>query len=314
MPSENATNHCVKVPRVLDWINTSTVIKLKEKVHLEDIQLHDLICCNFSVPCGELNPTTLWTTYGIGQIGGTICINYHNGYGNKLAVVVNGEKQADIIEGSSFSGTFTRLHSIEVQCTDKSTNTESCYGEFKIMFHFYPNDQSNFNSVQDITETACFLSNRHGIPLSLTSDCSVACKELTSSKNRSNVYIQKVPGETTMLQCIDFLIQGFVCVQFLNDTGEICFQCVFPFSEVETAFLCAPPGTKINCQTLDVNCRAHIIPAFSSKSQCIEVVIIISICLSLKSVDDVIIELNGFFSHPRQELVLSSCNIRPPAI
>ncbi|MEK4425724.1 DUF3992 domain-containing protein [Solibacillus sp. FSL K6-1523] len=314
MSNERATVHCVKVPRVLDWITTSTVIKLKEKIQLDDTQLHDLICCNFSVPCGEISPTILWTTYGISQIGGTICINYYNGHGNPLTVFVNGEKQADVNEGNSFSGTFSHLSSIEVQCIENNGNIESCYGEFKIMFHFHPNDQNNFNSVQDIQKAICFLSDCHGKPLSLMGDCSVTWKELTSSKNRSNVYVQKALGETMMLQCIDFLIQGFVCVHFLNDAGEICFQSVFPFSEVETAFLCAPPGTKIHCQTIDVNCRAHIIPSFSSNTNCIEVVIILSICQSIKSVDDVIIELKGSFSHPRQELVLSSCNIKPPSL
>ena len=313
MQNENATLHCIKVPRVLDWINTSTEIKFKEKVRIDDIKLHDLICCNFSIPCGELNPTTLWTTYGINQIGGSICINYNNGHGNPLAVFVNGEKHADVNEGSSFSGTFTHLHSIEVQCKEKNVNTESCFGEFKIMFHYHPNDRCNLNSVKDIKKTICYLSDCHGNPISLNSNCSITCKELTCSKDRANVHVQNALGETFMLQSVDLLKQGFVCVQFVNHTGEICLQCVFPFSEVETAFLCAPHGTKINCQIIDVNCRAHIVPSIHSNTNCLEIVIILSICQSIKSVEDVIIELNGTFSHPRKDLDLSLCSrISPP--
>ena len=32
--NKNPTIHCVKVPRVLDWVNNSTVVKLKEIVHI----------------------------------------------------------------------------------------------------------------------------------------------------------------------------------------------------------------------------------------------------------------------------------------
>lgn len=306
MQNENATIHCVKVPKVLDWINTSTVIKLKEKVHIDEIKLQDLICCNFSIPCGELNPTTLWTTYGISHIGGSICINYNRGHGNKLTVFVNGEKQADVNEGSSFSGTFTHLHSINVQCKEQNSNTESCYGEFKIMFHFYPNDRCNVTSIKDIKKTICYLSDCHGNPIPLNSNYSITFEELTCSEDRAIVYVKNERKETIMLHSVDLLKQGFVCVQFVNYTGEVCLQSVFPFSEVETAFLCAPHDTKINCQLIDVNCRAHIIPSIHSNTNCIEIVILLSLCQSIQSVHDVIIELKGTSSHPRNDL--SSCN------
>lgn len=305
MQNENGIIHCVKVPRVLDWINTSTVIKFKEKILIDQIKLHDLICCNFSIPCGELNPTTLWTTYGIRQIGGSICINYNRGHGNKLTVFVNGEKQADINEGNSFSGTFTHLHSIEVKCTEKNSNIESCFGEFKIMFHFHPNDRYSLTSVKDIKKTICYLSDRHGNPLPLNSNCSITCEELTCSEDRAIVHVRNERGETIMLQSVDLLKQGFVCVQFINKTGEVCLQSIFPFSEVETAFLCAPHDTKINCQIIDVNCRAHIIPSIHSNTNCVEIVIILSICQSIKSVEDIIIELKGTISHPRENFDLS---------
>ncbi|MEG0552903.1 MAG: DUF3992 domain-containing protein [Carnobacterium sp.] len=313
MQNENTTIHCVKVPRVLDSINTSTVIKLKEKIQIDDIKLHDFICCNFSIPCGELNPTTLWTTYGISRIGGSICIKHNSGHGNPLAVFVNGEKQADVNEGSSFSGTFSHLHSIEVRCNEKNVNTESCYGEFKIMFHFHPNDRCNFNSAEDIKKTICFLSDSHGTPIAVNGKCTLSCNELTCSNDRANAHVQNALGKMIKLQSVDFLIQGFVCVQFINHSGEICLQCVFPFSEVETAFLCAPHGTKINCHTIDVNCRAHIIPSIQRNTNSIEIAIILSVCQNLKSVEDVIVELKGTFYHPQKHLDLTSCSkISPP--
>ena len=302
--NKNPTIHCVKVPRVLDWVNKSTVIKLKEIVHMEKKKFDDLICCDFCIPCGELERTILWTTYGISQIGGSICINFKRGYGNILSVFVNGEKQADVNEGSSFSATFTHLDSIEVQCNEKNVKADSCYGEFKIMFHFHPNDDCNLNSIKDIKKTICYLSDCHGNPISLNSGCLITCKELTCSEDRANVHVNNERGETILLQRVDLLKQGFVCVQFVNHKGEICLKCIFPFSEVETVILCAPHGTEINCEIIDVDCRAHVIPSFHNNPHCIEIVIILSICQSIKSVEEVIIELKGTICNPREDLNL----------
>ena len=105
-----------------------------------------------------------------------------------------------------------------------------------------------------------------------------------------------------MLQRVDLLKQGFVCVQFVNHKGEICLKCIFPFSEVETVVLCAPHGTEINCEITDVDCRAHVIPSFHNNTHCIEIVIILSICQSIKSVEEVIIELKGTICNPREDL------------
>ena len=78
----------------------------------------------------------------------------------------------------------------------------------------------------------------------------------------------------------------------------------FSIYEVETVVLCAPHGTEINCEITNVDCRAHVIPSFHKNKDCIEVVIILSICQSIKSVDKVIIELKGTICNPREDLNL----------
>ncbi len=303
--NKNPTIHCVKVPRVLDWINNSIVIKLKEIVYLDKKRFDDLICCDFCVPCGGLERTILWTTYGISKIGGSICINLKSGCGNSISVFVNGEKQADINEGSSFSASFSHLDSIEVQCYGNNVKADSCHGEFKIMCHFHPNDNGAINSIKDIKDTICFLSDCHGNPIFLNSGCLLTCKELTCSGGRGNVYVNNEHGETILLKRIDLLKQGFVCVQLVNHKGEICLKCVIPFSEVETVVLCAPEGTEINCEVTDVNCRAHVLPSFRNEKNCIEIAIILSICQSIKSVDEAIIELTGTICTPREDFNVS---------
>ncbi|UED81522.1 DUF3992 domain-containing protein [Lysinibacillus sp. CD3-6] len=299
MQNEKPSVHCVKVSKIYDWVNNSTVIKLREMIQLEQKKFDDYICCDFSVPSGQLERTILWTTYGINQIGGSICINFKSGYGNILSVFVNGEKQAEVNEGSSFSATFTHLDSIEVQCIG---NTPNCHGEFKIMFHYHPGNDYKLNSPRDIKQTICYVSDCHGNPISSDSGSSITCKELTCSDNRECVHVTDERGETILLHIVDFLVEGFICVQFMNNQGEICSKCIFPFSEVETVALCAPPGTEINFKVIDVNCRTHIIPSssFHNKTNCIELVIMLSICQSIYSFNKVIIELIAALCQPRK--------------
>ncbi|MGE7839152.1 S-Ena type endospore appendage [Lysinibacillus sp. NPDC093712] len=62
------------------------VIKLREIIQLEQKKFDDDICCDFSISSGELERTILWTTYGMNQIGGSICINFKSGHGNIFSV------------------------------------------------------------------------------------------------------------------------------------------------------------------------------------------------------------------------------------
>ena len=77
---------------------------------------------------------------------------------------------------------------------------DSCYGEFKIMLHFHPNDDCNLNSIKDIKKTICYLSDCHGNPVSLNSGCLITCKELTCSEGRAKVHVNNELGETILLQ------------------------------------------------------------------------------------------------------------------
>ena len=140
---------CVKVPRVFDWVNKSSVIKLKERINMRNKNLfNDFICCDFCLSSGE--KSILWSSYGIERIGGSICINFNRGSDKRLSVFVNGEKQTDILEGNSFSATFEHLDLIEIQCNGTNDDSVSCCGDFKIMLHFHPNNECNVNLCNDI--------------------------------------------------------------------------------------------------------------------------------------------------------------------
>lgn len=307
MESNNTlTTHCLRVSKVFDWISKPLFIKLKKCILVDKQRFDDFICCDFSVPCKELEKTTLWTSYGINEIGGSICIKLKSGCGGLLSVFINGKKEANISEGSSFSGTFLCLDSIEVRCEGiKNKHDSCCFGEFKINSHYYCSGNCNISSPKDIKSTNCFLSDRYGNPLSISPDsCLLTCTELTSPKERTKVFTVNQLGELICLRKVDLLKQGFICVEFIDNNEKISSRYVFPFSEVETAVLCAPEDTKILCEIVDVDCKTHIVPSFHSNpySQCIDIVIILSICQSIASVKDVKIEVEGNICDPREDL------------
>ncbi|WLR51936.1 DUF3992 domain-containing protein [Bacillus tianshenii] len=299
------SSHCIKVPKIFDWVSKPTLIKLREKIKLDEKKASDYLCCDFHIPCGVEERTTLWTSFGINKIGGSICIDFKSGCGGPLDVFINGKKEASVEEGSSFAATFSPLHSVEVVCSEPGDRTDCCIGEFKIILHYSPT-----NDCEQIKHTNCFLSDRLGQPVSLNRRSSVTCKVLTPPEKRTNIQSIGPKGNITTLQRIDLLKQGFVTVQFLNKKGELCFQCVFSFSEVETVFLCAPPGTAIKCDIVEADCKAYVIPPIDKCSPCIEIVIIIELCQNILSVADVKVEVIGNICNSRES---SATNALCPA-
>ncbi|MDQ0243035.1 hypothetical protein J2S09_000571 [Bacillus fengqiuensis] len=211
LPENTLPSHCVRVPKIFDWVNRSTLIKLKERVQLDQEIEIDAIRCN----------------------------------------------------------------------------------------------------VDDIKRTKCYLSDSGGHPVSPNDACAIHCKELTSPNDRTNIQIMTPLGKIVTLQRIDLLKQGFVTVQFFNRKGELCLQSVFPFSEVETVFLCAPPGTDIDCEVTQIDCKAHLIPPISEQSPCIDAAINILVCQSIVSTADVKVELTGTACKPREESTMNDTSLLP---
>lgn len=179
-----------------------------------------------------------------------------------------------------------------------------------------PNPQQETNSIccnfHDIKQTNCFLSDSQGNPASSENGCIIRCNELTSPNNRTNIQILTPDGKLVTLQRVDLLKQGFVTVQFFNRKGQLCLQAVFPFAEVETVFLCAPPGTDIDCEITQVDCKAHLLPPIAEQSPSIEAAINILLCQSIVSTADVKVELTGTACKPREESIMNDISPLPP--
>jgi hypothetical protein len=308
-PNDTCLNaHCIKVCKVYDWVSQAAFLELQEEIQLGGKLFTDCICCSFHIPCGEEEPTTLWTSYGIQHIGGSICIEYKNGCGQLLDVFINHEKVASLFEGSSFSASYSALETVEIKCNG-TTVVGSCCGEFKINVHVEPTSKCDLHSFQDIKKVKCYLSDCHGYPISHKHRCGLRCKELTDPDERTEFEFFKPGGEKTILHRVEILKQGFVTIEIFNCKNVLCRKCTFPFSKIETFFLCAPSGTIVDCDITSADCKAHIIPPMDHCSKCVKIEIKLILCQSVSSLAEVIMEVKADACMPREELVIdSSCS------
>ncbi|MFC3886153.1 hypothetical protein ACFOU2_22770 [Bacillus songklensis] len=173
----------------------------------------------------------------------------------------------------------------------------------KIQIRFESENHSDDCSFQDIKKVNCFLSDRHGHSVSPSHHDTIECSELTSPKDRTDIQTWTPKGNAVTLQRVDLLKQGFVTVQLLNQKEQVCLQRTLPFSEVETLLLYAPPGIDVDCELLETDCKAHIIPPPDKCSSTIEVVIIILLCQHIVAQADVKVEIMGITCKPRSESV-----------
>jgi hypothetical protein len=183
-----------------------------------------------------------------------------------------------------------------------------------IQLHADSEGHSDNGSFRDIKRAACFLSDRHGHPVSLSDKNKVTCHELTFPKERTAIQTLTPQGKIVTLQRVDLLKQGFVTVQFLNKRERVCLQRTFPFSGVETLLVCAPTGTDVDCEMIEADCKAHIIPpADQYPPATIEVVIVLLLCQRIVAQADVKVEVIGMTCKPRSESV-ENLLCPPPAL
>jgi hypothetical protein len=279
--------HCIKATKVYDWVKLMSEIKIEEKICIDQQKTFtDMICCEFRVPCSKTTPSTLWTRAGIENISGTLSIEYTSGCGNPLVLIINGKIAASLSEGQSFCTTIVDLQSVELLCQGNPNDSGFCIGEFKIVLHFQPAMDE-----LDLKNVKCFLSDCHGRPLCTSDPRSLICEEISDERKTTQVTLSN--GKTQTLNKVVVQKKGFITIQLFDKTGNLCKTCTVPFSEIETILLCAPPETKLECKILHFDCEAYVIPPIDRCNPFVEIAIIISICQSVKTTAETIMEVKG---------------------
>ncbi|NBJ71557.1 MULTISPECIES: S-Ena type endospore appendage [Clostridia] len=281
----NVETHCMNVTKVYDWINQMINLKAKECVSISNGEQGDF-CINFNIPCDGTR-ALIWDGSNVDDFTGNYTVTISDQCTGNINLFVNGIYITTLSGGESYSAPFTDLQSVEVQC-EAETGIVYCSGSLYIQSANQNNDPPEF-------EINCFLSDALGNQIDPRSENAICCEEQSDPDNRiSKEFI--INGETVTLQEVDIVVKAFITIQFIDDMGDLLGQCVLPFWDAETVYLCAPTGTSIECKLSDFNCKVNFVELCGP---CAELCIRISMCLSVFATIPVTIRLSGNWCEPR---------------
>lgn len=155
----------------------------------------------------------------------------------------------------------------------------------------------------------CTLTDGTGTPIGLDE---VECKEIPQPGGRESFPVT-VNGTQVVLQKVKVAKQGFVTIRAtdgLNSwlaaapgTTPVVPQ-VFPWHMGEKFFLCAPPGTSLQCHITDFECDVLLVcpPTFSTTPGSSQLKVSINICQDIQMEALVKIEVEARFCEPRPQL------------
>ncbi len=148
-------------------------------------------------------------------------------------------------------------------------------------------------------EVTCYLSNETGAPLPLNSE--VVVTETAPREDRQF----EVDGVQVTLQRVTFTKTLFAVIKVSGvdpDTGGqfLITSNPAPFTFIETAYLCAPPGTLLNVRISDFGCLTVI--RRGTNDAIIAFGLSIFVCQSIQTFAPVTIEVASEFCMPRDTL------------
>ncbi len=149
----------------------------------------------------------------------------------------------------------------------------------------------------------CIITDSFGNPVNPEEPGAILCQELTDPRNRESFEFtipNGVTPDTVTLQKVKVLKKGFFVIQVSNGNGVVCTSDVQSFATVEKFFLCAPPGTFLQCEITDFQCDATL--CCNPDGTFNQVDVHINMCQNIQMEATVKLEITADFCQPRQEL------------
>jgi hypothetical protein len=285
--AEHPESHCIRVAKVFDWMTRSSTIQFERPVFKKKKQKiqHEKICRHFRIANPAEYPAILWEHHSSVPTTGTIWICNNSQHGEEMSVFVNHEFVFSVSRGQSRSITVAKLHSLAV------TNEEK--HEVKGMFHIVVHRKLSFVSDEEfdisVLENArCFFSDEKGYPLSSEQE-KIMCREKRDSSERKRRRVVSPNGETILLQEIQFVQEGYVCIEF--EDGIIG---PFTFSHEETYLLYAPTQTIVIAAIQNAHCYREFLES-NEKEVCFIVNLMIHFDMTIEVLKDENRSINGTF-------------------
>jgi hypothetical protein len=178
---------------------------------------------------------------------------------------------------------------------------------------------STIDPFQELTgklTVECFPTDSNGHPVDPLAPGAILCKEVHQSEGRPTGHFQLPDGSTVQLQKVKVVKKGFVVVKVSDCNGNYCTSKALPWVLTEKFFLCAPPGTFLQCEITDFECDANLICKEVDHPHCgfvfQQLDISITLCQSVQMEAKVKLEITADFCQPRQDLPLICPPIAAP--
>lgn len=152
----------------------------------------------------------------------------------------------------------------------------------------------------------CFATDETGTPVDPLAPGAILCQEIPQPDGRASGQFQLPDGSTVTLQKVKVLKKGFVVVRVTNPNGLSCTTGPIPWAVSEKFFLCAPPGTFLQCEITDFECDANLICRASATTpgefEFQQLDISINLCQNVQMEALVKLEITADFCQPRPDM------------
>ncbi|QGQ44706.1 hypothetical protein [Metabacillus sediminilitoris] len=152
----------------------------------------------------------------------------------------------------------------------------------------------------------CFPTDEEGTPIDPLAPGAILCQEIPQPEGRATGQFQLPDGSTVTLQKVKVLKKGFVVVRVSNPQGEVCQSAPIAWAVAEKFFLCAPPGTFLQCEITDFECDANLIcqrvPGTPGEFAFQQLDISINLCQNVQMEALVKLEITADFCQPRPDM------------
>lgn len=152
----------------------------------------------------------------------------------------------------------------------------------------------------------CFPTDEAGNPVDPLAPGSILCQEIPQPDGRASGQFQLPDGSTVTLQKVKVLKKGFIRVRVTSPSGAFCTTQPIPWAVSEKFFLCAPPGTFLQCEITDFECDANLICRPSGVTpgtfEFQQLDISINLCQNIQMEALVKLEITAEFCQPRPDM------------
>lgn len=152
----------------------------------------------------------------------------------------------------------------------------------------------------------CFPTDQFGTPIDPLAPGAILCQEIPQPEGRATGQFQLPDGSTVTLQKVKVVKKGYIVVRVCNAQGQSCTSQPIPWATSEKFFLCAPPGTYIQCEITDFECDANLICRETSPGSgeftFQQLDVSINLCQNVQAEATVKLEIEADFCQPRPDM------------